>query len=256
MASPLEGQDAAERQKVIAMWLKDAIRQAMRGFALLASAMTVALAGCGASSDSSTSSSPSASSPSGAPSRTAQELFADSNQAIKNASSVTIRGAGRQSGGAKIKLDLQLSRDGGKGAIDLLGMRFRVVRVAEDFYIKGSPLLYRRLGLTGVPPGAWVKTSASNSLGAYTNLAAQASGIVSTTHTITKGAVSTIAGEPVIELRTAGRLYRGRLYVKATGQPYPVKLEKKGRETATFTFSDWNATPAPTAPAAATSVER
>ena len=230
------------------MHLRAAKQRATGGLAVFACALTVALAGCGGSSESTASSNDGASSPNGAQSQSAQELFADSNQAIKNASSVTIKGAGRQSGGAKIKLDLQLTRDGGQGAIDLLGMRFHVVRVGEDLYIKGSPVLYRRLGLADPPQDEWVKTSAGNPLGSYTNLAGQAAGIISTTGTITKGATTTIAGGPVIELRTAGKLYKGRLYVKATDEPYPVRLEKKGRETATFTFTDWNSTPVPTAP--------
>ncbi len=65
---------------------------------------------------------------------------------------------------------------------------------------------------------------------------------------VNKGTTRQVDGQSALELKTTGKLYTGRLYVSATGQPYPVRLEKHGRETAQFTFTDWNATPAPTAP--------
>ncbi len=44
----------------------------------------------------------------------------------------------------------------------------------------------------------------------------------------------------MIELKPSGRLYTASLYIATTGQPYPLKLEKRGRLTATATFSAWN----------------
>ncbi len=77
--------------------------------------------------------------------------------------------------------------------------------------------------------------------------------MLSTSGNITKGASTTLAGQPVIELKTEGKLYKGRLYVKTTGEPYPVRLEKHGRETSLITFSAWNDTAPPVAPTKTTS---
>ena len=60
----------------------------------------------------------------------------------------------------------------------------------------------------------------------------------------------------MIELKTEGKLYKGRLYIKTTGEPYPLRLEKTGRETSHATFTNWNQTPAPTAPTNTTTISR
>jgi hypothetical protein len=53
---------------------------------------------------------------------------------------------------------------------------------------------------------------------------------------------------------TEGKLYKGRLYIKTTGQPYPMKLEKTGRETGHAAFTRSNRIPAPTSPASTVTI--
>ncbi len=182
-----------------------------------------------------------------------KEILQASEAAIAKATSATINSKSSV-GPLTLTADLKLTRSGGgQGAISLVGLQFEVVRVGDSVYLKGNPAFYRRLGVKPPPAGTWLKGSASGRLretAAFTDLTTQATRILSTNGTITKGATTTVEGEPAIELKTEGKLYKGRLYVKTSGEPYPLKLEKSGRETSTTTFTNWNSTPPPTAPAA------
>ena len=180
---------------------------------------------------------------------TASEILTAAKNAAAKAESGTIRGNSKQRGVTQLKTDLQLTNDGGQGTMSLLGMKFEVIRAAEDLYVKGQQRLYTRLGIKKtVPPDTWVKLPARNGLRAFTELGGEAARIIASSGQVTKGTTMILEGQPAIELRTQGKLYKGRLYVKATGEPYPIKIEKHGRETATFTFTGWNNTAAPTAP--------
>ena len=148
-----------------------------------------------------------------------------------------------------LQTDLRLTKGGGHGTIRLLGMKFEVIRTNEDLYVKGPRALYTRLGVKStVPPDTWVKLPAQNEVGALTDLEGETVRAIASSGNVTKGTTTSIEGQPAIELKTEGKLYKGRLYVKTTGEPYPIKIEKRGREDATFTFTAWNNTPAPTAP--------
>ena len=180
---------------------------------------------------------------------TAQEILNAATEAAAKASSVTINGHSSVVRGPTLKVELALTQRGGHGTVDLLGSSYEVIRVDEATYVKGPPRIYRRLGITGtIPAGSWVKVSANSRVGALLDLAPETQRIVRTSGNVSKGVTTTVDGQPALELRTEGKLYQGQLYVKATGEPLPLKLEKKGRETGTFRFADWNTTAAPTVP--------
>ena len=167
---------------------------------------------------------------------------------------MTIHATSRQTGGDKLSLDLQLSRQGGKGKIALLGREFEVIRVGQARYLKGTSSLYTQLGITKqIPNDTWVKLPAQNSLAALTDIRGETARILSTSGNVTKGATTTVEGQPALELKTEGKLYKGRLYIKTTGQPYPIKLEKQGRETAQITFTGWDQPATINAPTSTTS---
>jgi len=219
-----------------------ALRSPLPLGALLATAL---LTGCGSSTNNVTTKSPT-------------EILQASKTAIQNAQSVTIK-----SNSALERLtftsDLRLTRKGGQGTITLLGIRTEAIRVDDTVYVKGSPALYRRLEIKPPPAGTWIKAPDNGKLAqtaAFTNLAAQATRIISSSGNVAKGATTTIEGQPAIELKTEGKLYKGRLYIKTSGEPYPLKLEKRGRETSHTTFTDWNNTAAPAAPANTTTISR
>jgi hypothetical protein len=216
----------------------------------LATLSTVALlagllAGCGSSDN-------------GVASKEPKEILQASEKAIGNASSVTINGQSAQ-GPLKLTLNLKLNRQGGQGAINLLGLQIEVIKTGQTVYVKGSPALYQRLEIKAPPAGTWIKAPASgklSQLAAFTDLGGEASRIISTSGKIAKGATTTIEGQPAIELRTEGKLYKGRLYIKTTGEPYPLKLEKTGRETSHTTLTNWNNTPPPTPPTNTTTINK
>ena len=196
------------------------------------------LPGCGSSSSPKTN---------GIPERTATEAFEAAKQAAATASSVAIHGTS-QAGGGRLRLDLQLNRRAGKGKITLLGTEFEVIRVGQALYVNGPRSLYAQLGIKKqIPNGGWVKLPAQNSLAALISLPGETTRIISAS-AVTKGTTTTVEGQPALELKTEGKLYKGRLYIKTTGQPYPIKLEKQGRETAQITFTGWDEPVTITAP--------
>ena len=180
---------------------------------------------------------------------TAQEALAATTEAAAKADSVTIKAKSSLLHGRTLKIDLALTKQGGHGTINLLGSEYEMLRTGQDTFIKGPPAVYKRFGITKtIPAGTWVKLPATGQAGAVLDLASETARILSTSGNVSKGTTTTIAGEPALQLNTEGKLYKGTLYVKTTGQPYPIKLEKHGRETGTYTFTSWNNTPAPTAP--------
>jgi hypothetical protein len=215
------------------------VRRARNAASLAIAALLAAgvLAGCGSSDN-------------GITSKTPQEILQASKTAVQKAGSVTIHSNSAQ-GPLKLTSDLKLTRESGQGTISLLSLRTEVIKIGGTVYFKGSPALYRRLEIKPPPAGTWIKAPATGNvapLAALTNLAGEATRIISTSGKITKGATTTIEGQPALELKTEGKLYKGRLYIKTTGEPYPLKLEKTGRETSHTTFTNWNNTPPPTAP--------
>jgi hypothetical protein len=203
------------------------------------------LIGCGSSSN-------------GITARSATEILQASEKAVSNASSVTIKGQTAQRRLVSA-VELMLTRSGGQGKVSLLGINFEVKRLDGTIYLKGNPSFYKRLGITqSIPANTWIKAPANqlSQLGAFTDLTGETGRLIATAGKVTKGQTTRIEGQPVIELKTEGKVYKGRLYVKTTGEPYPVRLEKTGRETTHVAFSAWNATPAPTAPANTTTISR
>ena len=209
---------------------------------LAAAVVTLALAaitGCGSSGN-------------GIADGTATEALSAAFAAVEKAQSVHVASSTLQ-GPVKASLDADLTGQGARGTISLLTYRMEVIRRGNTLYVKSTPEVYKRLGITQkIPQGAWAALPAGRAaqLASETDLTAEVRRIINTGGTITKGRTTTIGGQPVLELKTEGKLFKGVLYLRTTGEPYPVKLEKQGRETGKATFTDWNTTSAPAAPTA------
>ena len=211
--------------------------------------LAAAVAGCGASSDPITSKSPA-------------EILAASRAAARDASAVHVQSQvfvavtkkSKTNATAKTKLipvstiELQLTTGGARARLLLLGSEAQAVRVGDSLYVKGAPSFYKRLAArTGVhlASGTWIKTPADGTqLTEYAALT-QPSGELTLllrdpTVSLTKGHITTIDGQKVIELKEKGKLYTGAIYVATTGAPYPVAIVKHGRESGQTTFSGWN----------------
>ena len=188
--------------------------------------------------------------------QTGQEAYEASRAAVREAESVRVRGTSSTGRLLKSSVDLKLTREGGGGTVNLLGTDLGLVRSGDALYVKGSPALYRRLGIKRkIPPHTWADINGVGQLKSITDLAEETARVMSSAGLVTKGATTTLDGEPVLELKTKGKLYTGRLFVKTTGNPYPIKLEKRGQEKATFSFTGWNATAAPSAPAKSVQIQ-
>jgi hypothetical protein len=192
-----------------------------------------ALVGCGGSSGN------------GVASKSAPQILAASTSAAANASSVHVAGESAQ-GRLKLAIDLRLSREGGHSKVSLLGTPFEVIRIGSTLYLKGGRAFYSQLGLdpAHIPQGTWVKASndatQSGELASLADLRRETRQLLQTTGSVAKGPTTTIDGQPAIELKTSGRLYTGVIYVATSGQPYPLELERHGRETSHITLTDWN----------------
>jgi hypothetical protein len=208
----------------------------MRLFTLVIASLLVVTspAGCGSSSN-------------GVASKSASEILAASKTTAEAATSVHVTSKTAQ-GRLNAMTDLQLTGEGGRAHISLLGIAFETIRTGDTLYIKGSPLfnkrLYRTTGLR-LPEDAWLKTPAKDSplaqLAVYTNLNSELGFMLTSTgNPLTKGATTTIDGQQAIELKETAKLYRGTFYIATTGKPYPIQIIKHGRETGLTTFTDWN----------------
>ncbi len=223
----------------------------LRRFTLRLAAVALVLAaaliaGCGASS----------SSGNGVASKSPSEILAAAKTAAAGASSVHVAGA-LSSGGTPLTLDMDLvSGRGGRGQISENGLSFELIVVGDTVYIKGSPAFYSHFGGAAAAQlfqGKWLKAPVSGgelaSLASLTNLSRLLDQALASHGTLAKGATTTIAGQPVVELRGAANT--GSLYIATTGQPYPIEVVKRGSETGHVSFTRWNDPVSLTAPSGA-----
>ncbi len=200
---------------------------------LLALLLALAVSGCGSSDN-------------GVAEKSGKEILAASKAAATGATSVHVVSKGAQ-GRLTLSSELELGKDEGRAKVSLLGTDFEVIDIGQTIYAKGSQAFYAQLLGTKahVPQATWLKGSANNDelgqLASFTQLPARLDLLLSTPGAITKGVSTTVNGQKVIELKEATKVYKGVLYVAATGKPYPVALVKSGRrETGRTTFSDWD----------------
>ena len=205
------------------------------GRRILVAALLLALAGCGGGSSSN-----------GEAKKQAEQVVQDARRAAVAATSVHMRGRITDEG-KPLTLDLVLVKgQGGKGAMSENGLKFELVRVGDDAYIRGSDAFLRAFAGSDAAVqllhGRWLKGSASSgALAALTPLTDPKqlfkSALDSHGKLVNKGEVD-LNGQKVVEIddTTEG----GKLYVAAEGDPLPVAL-RGGKEQGRLTFTDWNA---------------
>ncbi|HEY3577681.1 MAG TPA: hypothetical protein VGK68_06775 [Gaiellaceae bacterium] len=208
--------------------------------------LAAVLAGCGSSGESAKSN--------GEESKPAAQVLADAKAAASNASSAHVSGS-IQSKGTPITLDLTTARaKGAKGSMSTSGLKFDLVRVGDTLYIRGSDEFLKHFA-GGVAAqllhDKWLKASATHgrlkSLAPLTNLGALFAGVSAQHGKLVNDGKKTYKGDDVVVIRDTSD--NSRLYVAATGKPYPVAIVggKKG-ESGTITFDDWNKSVSFTAP--------
>ncbi len=209
-------------------------------------ALAALIAGCGGGS----------SSGNGVASKSPSQILAAAKSAAESASSVHVAGALR-SGGTPLTLDMDLvSGHGGRGQISEGGLSFELIVVDGTVYIKGSPAFYSHFGGSAAVQlfrGKWLKAPVTGgelaSLASLTNLGKLLEQTLSSNGALVRGATTTIASQPVVELRDTA--HNGSLYVATTGHPYPIEIVKRGAETGHVSFTHWNQPVTLAAPAGA-----
>lgn len=223
------------------------------------SLIAVVLAGCGGGGSSSSSSS-SSSSANGVASKSATAIFEAAKTAAAGAGSVHIAGS-IVSGGKPIGLNMELlSGKGGKGQISQEGFSINLVQVGGSVYMNGSKAFYTHVaGATAAQllQGKWLKAPANSgelaSLASLTDFSKLITSALAHKGTLTKGASTTIEGQPAIALEDSSS---GTLYVATTGKPYPLEIAKHGKESGKVLFNRWDGTVTLKAPADAIDISK
>ena len=221
----------------------------------LALVLTVALlAGCGGGG--------STAKTNGEASKPANRVLADANAAATSASSTHVSGS-ITSSGTPITLDLSMARGkGAAGSMSTNGLKFDLVRIGDSLYIRGSDAFYKHFAGPGVAQllhGRWLKASATQgrlrSLAPLTSVGALFAGIRSHHGKLVNDGTTTYRGEPVVVIRDTSD--NSKLYVAATGKPYPVAIVGgRQSQSGTITFDDWNKSVSFSAPKGAIDISR
>jgi len=203
--------------------------------ALLLAALLVA--GCGGHSKSASSN--------GEASKSADKILADAKAAADSASAAHVSGS-IVSGGTPITIDLSMGKNKANGSMSTSGLEFDLIRIGDTAYIKGSDDFYKHFAGSAIAQllhGKWLKASIVS--GRYASLAPLTSisllfGKVASNHgKLANDGTKTYQGQKVVEIRDTAD--NSKLYVAATGKPYPVAIiGGKKNQSGTISFDDWN----------------
>jgi len=178
------------------------------------------------------SASPGASASAGVAAASADEILAQARQALLGAGSVHAKGTVRSADTA-YKLDLQMVRKiGAAGSVAEQGASLGVVRIKDVAYVQLDQASWR--AVTGSDTsarrfaGKYLKVTASNGDAfkpflTLTDVDQVFDTLLVPAGTVTKGAVTTIAGHRVVDVRIDGGR-TGDVFVALDGPPYPVRL--------------------------------
>ena len=182
----------------------------------------------------------------GEASKSAVRVLADAQSAAAHASSVHVSGS-IVSGGTPITLDLSMARGkGANGSMSTNGLEFDLVRIGDTAYIRGSDEFYNHFAgatIAQLLHGKWLKASIVRerfrSLRPLTSIDLLFAKVSSGHGKLVNDGKTSYKGRQVVAIRDASD--SSKLYVAATGKPYPVALVggTKG-QSGTITFGDWN----------------
>jgi hypothetical protein len=226
----------------------------MRVSALALVLAALVLAGCGSSKK--------AAKPNGEASKPASQVLADARAAATSASSVHVSG-NVSSNGDTVKLDLNLVRGkGARGSMAANNLQFDLVRIGDTAYIHGSDAFYKHFAGSAIAQllhDKWLKVPTSQSqfrsLGQLTSIDAIFNEVGSHHGTLVNDGQATYNGQQVVEIRD--RSDKSKLYVAATGKPYPVAIVgQKRNKSGTVAFDSWNESVTLTAPKGAIDISK
>jgi hypothetical protein len=218
----------------------------MRVPALVLVLVAASLAGCGGHGKSAK--------PNGEASKPALRVLSDAKSAATSARTAHVSGNIR-SAGTPIRLDLAMAKDkGAKGSMSTSGLSFDLVRIGDTAYIRGSDEFYKHFAGAGIAQllhDKWLKASIVegrfSSLAPLTSLSLLFAKVSAGHGKLVNDGRTTYKGQDVVAIRDTSD--NSKLYVAATGKPYPVAIVGGRKGTSgTITFGDWNEPVSLTAP--------
>ncbi len=225
-----------------------------RRFAIaLVGAGVLTFAGCGGSGTKPTASPPQTTTTAAAtPSLqglTADELLAKTKAAAQSATSVHVKGEIFDSG-QSITIDLKLAGVArGAGTVIQDGGRIDLVRDGNDVYFKADEKTLNKTVAQGdaenvkLIAGRYVKATAStsgfDSFAGLLDLVEFVKGVLSPDGKVSRVDGKDVSGVPTVGLKDTAATGGGVLYVAATGEPFPLRIEPASGPGG-VTMSDWN----------------
>ncbi len=179
--------------------------------------------------------------------KTADQIVADAQNAIDDATAVHVKGAGT-SGGSPLELDLHLvAGKGGAGTLAVGGLRFEIVRIGDRAYFKGDDAFWRQFGGTAAVQlfhGRWLVAPADtgdlSSFTPLTDIEQLFKALLGDHGTLQKGEETTVGTDDAPVIAVVRTSSGGTLYVATTGKPYPLQVEGGKDSPGSITFDEWD----------------
>jgi hypothetical protein len=146
--------------------------------------------------------------------------------------------------------------------VSINGLGFDLVKIGDTAYIKGSDAFYQHFAGPAVAQlihGKWIKAPTTSkqfrSFAALASVSGLFAEIGANHGKLVNDGKTTYKGQPVVVIRDLSD--DSKLYVAATGKPYPVALVGgRKNQSGTVTFSDWNQPVSLSAPSGALDVSQ
>jgi hypothetical protein len=207
-------------------------RAARRPFALLFSALGIALAGCGGSSH-------------GVASKPPLAILAAAQAASASATSVHVSGS-IEGASAHESFEIEiLAGKGTRGTVRTDGASFELIETGGTVYVKGDAAFYERIGGRLAAQrlnGKWLKAPVSDPKLApvlrLTDLNSLIAVSLAGHGRLASAGTTVVGGVPVVGVRDAAK--GETVYVATHGPPYPIQISKRGIDAGTITLDRWN----------------
>lgn len=170
----------------------------------------------------------------------AEEIHTKAKEALGKAEAFQVKGS-VESEGQKITVDLRVSGEDAAGTLDVGNMKFEVMGIGNDGYLRADDALQALLAgqpaLQAIVKGKWLKFSMDDErFGNFAKEFAKVKDpneILKYKGPITKGETKTINGTPAIGIVDADK---STLYVATVGEPLPLQIENADGSVTTFTY--------------------
>lgn len=172
---------------------------------------------------------------------TAPQIVTEAERALAQAKSVHITGQYRQ-GDKPVKLDMRIAAGNtAVGTVTSNGSTVELRRLGDKLYVKGDDTFLAALGEKAkATKGKWLVgpvAQADRSLADLTDLQRFAATLSPGKGKLVKEPVRDLHGQQAVSVLNPTGV---RLWVAATGAPYPLRLERLGAAVGSIDYGDYN----------------